>query len=140
MAFLTMNELKAQKYTILKPLVPSFKWYIAKLSTRSWSKMTRTNVKSPKSLFRTIWGQGPRACHGFFPSQTPLASRATPPFFPARFASNVFSRSARTASKIFRGQTDIPSLIIDLRACTLPTSFRDKEFALLSTGKVPAFP
>ena len=35
----------------------------------------------------------------FFPSQTLLASRATPPFFPARFASNVCSRSARTASK-----------------------------------------
>ena len=45
MAFRGMNNSERQQYTVGKPLISPFQWYIVELSTHSRSKMTSINVK-----------------------------------------------------------------------------------------------
>ena len=71
---------------------------------------------SPTGIVAAYGVKGPRACHGFFfPSQTPLASRAIVCSLREQFV--FFLAPLELPLFFFRPQTHIP--IIDLRACTL---------------------
>ena len=52
--FWTTTELKARQCTVEKPWSPSFKWYIAELSTHSWSKMALQSIL--RAISRSIGG------------------------------------------------------------------------------------